>query len=138
MLKRSLFSLLSFFLFFIYFTHSAVAAIEWSQQQRLTFNDTPLDMALSANGKFTFVLLVSGEVIIYSPQGKIQGTIQAGKNFNRIESSPGGDRIFLMDDKNNAIQAFTVEYIKELNTSNSPFKGPAQAPVVIAVFSDFQ
>ena len=116
----------------------ASAAVEWSRQQLLKTDGAPVDIAVSADGKFTFVLTDTGQVLIYSAQGQAEGTLDVGNNFNGIESSPTGDRLFLLDRNSNAVQIVAVDYIKNINASGAPFKGPADAPVVIALFSDFQ
>lgn len=116
----------------------ASAAVEWSRQQLLKTDGAPIDIAVSADGKFTFVLTDTGQVLIYSAQGKAEGTLDVGNDFNGIESSPTGDRLFLLDRNSNAVQVVTVDYIQNINASGAPFKGQADAPVVIALFSDFQ
>lgn len=116
----------------------ASAAVEWSRQQLLKTDGAPVDIAVSADGKFTFVLTDTGQVLIYSAQGQAEGTLDVGNSFNGIESSPTGDRLFLLDRNSNSVQVVAVEFIQNINASGAPFKGPADAPVVIALFSDFQ
>jgi DNA-binding beta-propeller fold protein YncE len=116
----------------------ASAAVEWSRQQLLKTDGAPIDIAVSADGKFTFVLTDTGQVLIYSAQGQAEGTLDVGNDFNGIESSPTGDRLFLLDRNGNAVQVVTVDYIQNISATGAPFKGPAEAPVVIALFSDFQ
>ena len=116
----------------------ASATVEWSRQQLLKTDGAPIDIAVSADGKFTFVLTDTGQVLIYSAQGQAEGTLDVGSNINGIESSPTGDRLFLLDRDSNGVQIVAVDYIKNINASGVPFKGPAGAPVVIALFSDFQ
>lgn len=36
------------------------------------------------------------------------------------------------------VQLITLDFIQNINVTGSPFKGPADAPIAIAVFSDFQ
>jgi DNA-binding beta-propeller fold protein YncE len=116
----------------------ASAAVEWSRQQLLKTDGAPVDIAVSADGKFTFVLTDTGQVLIYSAQGQAEGTLDVGNSINGIESSPTGDRLFLLDRNSNSVQVVAVEFIQNINASGAPFKGPADAPVVIALFSDFQ
>jgi len=39
---------------------------------------------------------------------------------------------------NQTIEILVIDFIQKINISSSPFKGPTDAPVMIAVFSDFQ
>ncbi len=116
----------------------ASATVEWSRQQLLKTDGAPVDIAVSADGKFTFVLTDTGQVFIYSAQGQAAGTLDVGNGFNGIESSPTGDKLFLLDRNSNGVQVVAVDYIQNINASGAPFKGPAEASVVIALFSDFQ
>jgi DNA-binding beta-propeller fold protein YncE len=116
----------------------AGAAVEWNRQQILKTEGAPLDIATTANGKYTFVLTDTGRVYIYSGQGKVEGTMDVGKNFKGIASSPTGDQIFLIDGATNIVQVFGVSFIQHINDEGAPAKGRAEAPVTIALFSDFQ
>jgi len=116
----------------------ATATVEWTRLGALRTDGAPVDMAVSADGKFTFVLTASGRVVIYSAEGQEEGTLEVGKNIVSIASSPTGDMLFLLDRDGQAVQKVGVEFIQQINTAGAPFKGPADAPVVIALFSDYQ
>ena len=120
------------------FPSSATAAVEWSRQQILKTNGTPVDIATSGDGKYTFILTDTGQVVIYSAQGKTEGTLDVGKNFSGLESSPSGDKLYLIDANSNAVQVFAVNFVVLISEIGSPIKGRADAPVAIALFSDFQ
>ena len=55
-----------------------------------------------------------------------------------IETSPNGETILLADKDSNSFNVVTLDYIVDINIAGSPFKGPADAPIVIAEFSCFQ
>jgi DNA-binding beta-propeller fold protein YncE len=120
------------------FPTPAAATVEWSRQGVLQTDGVPVDIAVSADGKYTFVLTDSGRVSIYSAQGQEEGTLDVGKNIIGIGSSPTGDMLFLLDRASNAVQTVAVDYVQEINAAGAPFKGPVDAPVVIVLFSDFQ
>ena len=132
-----LFSLLSALIWSGLLT-SAAATVEWSRQGVLRTDGAPVDITVSADGKFTFVLTDTGRVAIYSAQGKEEGTLDVGKNITGIACSPAGDMLFLLDRDGKAVQRMGVDFVQQINTAGAPFKGPADAPVVIALFSDFQ
>ena len=120
------------------FPSPANAAVEWSRQQILKTDGTPVDIATSGDGKYTFILTDSGQVVIYSAQGRTEGTLDVGKNFSGLESSPAGDKLYLIDSASNAVQVFAVNFVQQISEKGSPIKGKAEAPVAIALFSDFQ
>jgi hypothetical protein len=39
---------------------------------------------------------------------------------------------------NKTVEIVTIDFIQNINVSGSPFKGPEDAAVVIAVFDDFE
>ncbi len=117
---------------------SASAAVEWSRQQILKTSGTPVDIATSGDGKYTFILTDAGQVVIYSSQGRTEGTLDVGKNFSGLESSPAGDKLYLIDAASNSVQVFAVNFVVQISEKGSPIKGRVDAPVAIALFSDFQ
>ena len=59
-------------------------------------------------------------------------------NIDKIEIGPQGERLFAASRQNKTVEIITLDFIHEINTLGSPSKGLDEAPVVIAVFSDFQ
>jgi len=55
-----------------------------------------------------------------------------------MKIGPRGKRLFLTSTKDRTVQVVTIDFIVDINVSGSPYKGRQDAPVVIAVFSDFQ
>jgi hypothetical protein len=51
---------------------------------------------------------------------------------------PKEDLLLLKSRKNRTVEILVLDFIQKINTSGSPFKGPKDAPVEIAVFSDFE
>lgn len=108
-----------------------------SVNQTYTTASSPIDVAGSVDGKYTFVLTEGGKVIIYKESGEKE-EITVDPAFDKIFVSEAGDKIWLSSKKDNKVQEVFVDFVKQINISDSPFLGEENAPVVITVFSDFQ
>jgi len=114
------------------------AFVEWNIHKTLKLDAQPLDIAVSQDGNSIFVLTESGKIQIYSSDGSLKDKIDVGNHIDQIKSGPGDEWLFLSSRKNKTIEILHVDFIQNIDISGSPFKGPENAPVVIAVFSDFQ
>ena len=114
------------------------ATVEWSIQNTLQTTAEPLDVAIHPDGQRIFVLTVDGKVRIYDEQGKLTDTIEVGSHVDQIKIGPEGERLFAASRRNKTVEVITLTFIRTINTSGAPFKGPQEAPVVVTVFSDFQ
>ena len=112
--------------------------VEWNVYQTLQLDATPIDMAISADGRRIFVLTDQGEVLVYSSATNIEATLNVGKNVDQIKTGPREDTLILRSAKDKTVRIVTLDFIQNINISGSPFKGPENAAVVIAVFDDFQ
>jgi hypothetical protein len=133
-------SVIFFLIAVIFFTLSSPVKgeVEWDVKKTLKLESPPVDLAASLNGKYIYVLTDQGSILIYSVEGKLEDRISVGRQVDGIRVGPWEDVILLTSKKNNQVQILLLEFIKDIDLSNSPFKGPADAPVQIAVFSDFQ
>jgi hypothetical protein len=114
------------------------ATVEWDIQRTLKLDVPPLDVAVSPSGKRIYILTDQGTILVYTPAGSLMEKIPIGKHVDQINVGPQEDILLLQSRQNKTVQILTVDFIKKINTTGSPFKGPADAPVVIAVFSEFQ
>ncbi len=129
--------LLVFFVTSAFFTDGSIP-VEWTIQKTLKMEKSPLDIAVSSNGKWIFVLIDQGSILIYSANGKLKDKLAVGNYVNGIEAGPREDILLLTSRKNKTVQVIALEFIHNIDISGSPFRGPVDAPVRIAVFSDFQ
>jgi len=120
------------------FSSLAWAEVEKTVAKTLQLESKPIDMALSADGKFTFVLTEGGKILIYDLSGQVKDTITVSETVVRIGSSPDGSFLLLADSTKNTIDVVKLDYVVDIDISNLPFKGPENAPVVVAVFRDYQ
>jgi protein-disulfide isomerase len=104
----------------------------------LTLEETPVDTALSAGGKYIFVLTDKAKVLVYTPDGKLSDTIPVDKSIDSIKAGPREEILLLVSSKKKTVQVAVLEFVQEINVTGSPFRGTADAPVIIALFTDFQ
>ncbi len=113
-------------------------AVEIDLEKTLKPDAVPIDVAVSPDGKSTFVLTDKGTVLIYDDQGDLKDTINIGSHIDQIEIGPSGERLFAASRRNKTVEIILLSYINQINTAGSPFTGAEDAPVIIAVFSDFE
>ena len=116
----------------------AAAEVEWEVQRTLQLKSEPIDVAASPDGRRIFVLDDLGQILIYSSAGSFLDKIVVGKQFDHVTVSPRGDQLILNSRKKKAVQIITLDFIQDINIADSPFKGSENAPVVIAIFDDFE
>ena len=112
--------------------------VEWDVYKTLKLDTTPIDVAITLDGRKIFILTDQGEVLIYSSSDKPEAKIEVGKHVDQIKIGPRGDTLILSSGKNKTVQVVSLDFVQKINTFGSPFKGSKDAPVVIAVFDDFQ
>jgi protein-disulfide isomerase len=114
------------------------AKVEVTIPRTLNLEDKPVDTAMSASGKYLFVLTDNGKVLIYTMDGKLNDTISVDKSIDSIKAGPTEEILYLISSKRKTVQLAVLDFVQEINISGSPFKGAADAPVTIVLFTDFQ
>jgi DNA-binding beta-propeller fold protein YncE len=117
---------------------SCPALVEWEIIQSLNTVGRPVDVAVSADGKSVFVLTDDGTLSIYTSDGALTERISLGYPAERIAVAPDGERIYVTPRQGKRVDVVQLDYVREINLSGAPFKGRANAPVTVVVFSDFQ
>ncbi|MBW2365098.1 MAG: hypothetical protein JRF25_08545 [Deltaproteobacteria bacterium] len=116
----------------------AAASVEWNVLKTIQLEAAPIDVAVSPDGKLIFVLTDQGQILIYSSGGPLKDKLDVGNHFDHIKVGPKGEHLILNSHKNKLVQVITLDFIQNINVSGSPFKGPEDATVVVAVFDDFE
>lgn len=132
---------LSCFFLFLALMVSAVyadAAVEWESGAKLNIGGSPKDIAVSSDGKLTFILTTEGKVMIFSADGSLENSITVKGSVETIDISPDGSKLYLGDKSAKTLETINIDFVYNINTVGSPYTGPADAPVVVTVFSDFQ
>ena len=119
-------------------TITARAKTDWQVRQRLQLEQAPIDMLVSSNNKWVYILTSDGQILIYATSGGLKDSIRVGSDIDQIKSGPRDDMLFLLSRASKSVQIITIDFTEDITTRGSPLKGPADAPVTVAVFSDFQ
>ena len=115
---------------------TGTAEVEQRLSRSIRLPDAAIDVAATADGKRTFVLLANGTVQLYDAGGRSQGQLTVPAKARAISPSPDGSLLYVA--VGNELQVVAVDMVHQLDVTGSPFRGPADAPVTVAVFDDFQ
>ena len=107
---------------------AAPAKVEWKVQSALQLQEAPVDIEMSRNGEWLYVLTDSGHLFIYSSEGIFNGRIEVGKAFDRVTPGPSEETIFLSSRQQKRIESIEVSYTLSIDISGSPFRGPGFPP----------
>ncbi len=113
-------------------------AVEVEKLQRLAGKAAVIDTAVSVDGRRFFVLDASGTLSIYDRRGRLQDTVAVGTGYGAMTVAPDGGKLYLTTEDRKAVDVLALDYTAQVNLNGSPFKGAADAPVVIVEYSDFQ
>jgi hypothetical protein len=127
-------------LIFCFFCATSVmpVTVEWTISEELDLKVPPVDMCASTDGKWLYILS-AGEVVVYSfAQGKIVNCIAVDKAFDRMIYIKDKNSLVISSRSDNTVQIIQLEEVYQFDTSGLPYQGSKGAPVIIAVFSDYQ
>ncbi len=117
---------------------AAPADVDWQVLGNIDVDAEVRDMAISAEGRWVYVLTVDNEIRIYSSGGKLKGAMPIATGYDRIKAGPREDILLVSNRDERNVQLVSVNPVHEFNLTDAPTKGPANAPVTITVFSDFE
>ncbi|MCP4625152.1 MAG: hypothetical protein GY850_16735 [bacterium] len=116
----------------------ALAKTDYQVRQKLQLKQAPIDLQVSSNNKWIYILNSEGQIVIYTIRGQLRDTIDVGPDVDQINAGPRDDMLFLLSRESKLVQVIMIDFTEEITIQGSPIKGPADAPVTVAVFSDFQ
>lgn len=114
------------------------ADIDWTELDPIQLGKNAVDVAVSSDGKLVFAL-AKGEIQVFSlAENKIIKTIQVDKAFDRLAILGSDNTLILSASSLAVLKRIQIELVADIDIAGLPFKGPQNAPVVIAVFDDYQ
>ena len=114
------------------------ATTEWTVLETIELKAVPLDVAPSLDGEWLFIL-TPGEVQTYSVrERRVIEHIPVDKDFDRIASLPLPNGLVVSSSARKTVQVVMLAPIYNVDVGGLPFRGPADAPVTVAVFDDYQ
>ena len=114
------------------------AEIDLTLIKQTNLDVQPLDIAASVDGK-TIYVLARGEILVYSiDEGKVSSRIPIDKDFDKLTYAAKNNVLILTSSSSKTLKIIQVDFIYKIAIDGLPFKGPADAPVTIAVFDDYQ
>ncbi len=116
----------------------AGAAVETRLLKTFSVDGTPLVVENSADGQSIYVLTDKSEVLVYGVDGLIKERIHLEEPADEMIISPAGNALLLTNRSKKSVRVLAIDFIKSIDIAGAPSKGPADAPVTIALFSDFQ
>ncbi len=99
---------------------------------------TPADMVQSVDGKYIFVLTDNHKLLIYEANGNLKASADVDPGVVAIDTDARGEQILLVDKEAKTFTSFSIDFVAEVDITGSPFKGNPDAPVTVAVFSDYE
>ena len=113
-------------------------AVDWEISGGIQLDATPLAVARAQGSELTYLLTDQAKVLIYSDAGKLAGIIPVDPSVKDIAISAKGEQLYLIDSARKTLKIVDISFIVDFNIDGSPFLGPADARIIVAVFSDFQ
>lgn len=113
-------------------------SIEWQLEQNWKTKAKPLDMVHSLDHKKVFILGNDQQVHVHEAGGRLLGSIPVPAGTTGIDIEPRGNRLYLINDREQTFTSLSVAVVAAIDPGNSPFMGRADAPVVVTVFTDFE
>lgn len=112
--------------------------IEWQVSANWKLASKPVDIVHSLDGAKVFILDADHRVLVYDNTGQLEGKIPVDEGVTAIDIAPQGEALYLINDEANTFTKVQLSFVQDIDIAGSPFKGKADAPVTVAVFTDFQ
>ncbi len=117
----------------------AMAAVETRLLKGFALEAAPIDVAVSPDGRWTFVLGQNGKVAIYNADGQLNDTLQVDERATAIAlQGKRAERLLVTSTAPDRLAVYKIRFAAQIDIAGSPFLGNPDAPVTVVLFSDFQ
>lgn len=113
-------------------------SVDSAIQAKWEIDAKPIDVVHTLDNKKVFILADDSNIHVFSATGAKLGRIPVDKGVSAIDIEPRGNLVYLIDGEKNTFTSMTVSFTTTIDVTGAPFLGSENAPVVLAVFSDFQ
>ena len=114
------------------------AAVDLDILQNIDIGAEPLDVAVSDDGLWIYVLTSEAQVLVYSNEGTLQGHVPVEIGARQIACGPDDGILYVTDTAKQAVHVLQLDVVHTFSSSHSPVKGRADAPVTLTLFTDFE
>ena len=112
--------------------------IDWTPVSQIKLESPPLDVESTADGELVFVLM-PGKVVVYDKSANRQlNQIPVDKAYDRLTYAIESETLILTSSSTNELKVIHIDQVYSISMEGSPFLGPENAPVTIAVFDDYE
>lgn len=112
--------------------------LESSLLQEMRLPAEPLDVTVSQDGRWFFVL-IQGQVLVFQAgASEPMSSLEVGKEFDRLTHSAAHEALVLSSRSAKKLEVLRLEFIEDVATEGHPSKGSEKAQVTIAVFDDYE
>jgi hypothetical protein len=122
----------------LFMLQTGFAGVEWTLKKQLDIEASPRDIVLTPDGQW-MIALVKGKVLIYSTvDNKIISRIPVDAAFDKLSYSVADNTLLVASRSGRAVKIIQLEKVYTFSLADLPFKGLEDAPVTVAIFSDYQ
>jgi protein-disulfide isomerase len=112
--------------------------IDWTPVGQFKLESPPLDVESTADGEMIFVLM-PGKIVVYDKSANRQlNQIPLDQAYNRLTYVTESETLILTSSNTNTLKVIHIDQVYNISVEGSPFMGPENAPVTIAVFDDYE
>ena len=137
-MRRGIIGIIILLVFLFSTTPVMGAQTDWTVYQTFDLENVPVDMLFEPKSQRVYILNDQGEIAIYTFNGRLKGKVTVGPDVLQIKAGPAENMLFLLRQKSKSVESVLITLTEQIDIQGSPFKGAADAPVTLAVFSDFQ
>lgn len=112
--------------------------IDWTPVGQIKLESPPLDVEIAVDGELVFVLM-SGKVVVYDKfANRRLNQIPVDQTYDRLAYAPESETLILTNSDTMELKVIHIDQVYNISVEGSPYMGPENAPVTIAVFDDYE